>query len=72
MNQPGAASWPIVSATFLLLPEDPKDKARSANVVKFVDWAFSSGGQIATGRDYIPLPQAVQDKGRASMKSDIK
>ena len=72
INQPGAQTWPIVSATFLLLPEDPKDATRSANVLKFVDWAYSSGGPIATSLDYIPLPKAVQDSVRAKMKSDIK
>ena len=72
IDQPGAQTWPIVSATFLLLPEDPKDPARSAAVVKWVDWAYSNGGPIATGLDYIPLPPAVQDSVRAKIKSDIK
>ncbi len=72
VDQPGAESWPIVSATFLLLPKDPKDAARSANVVKFIDWAYSNGGQIATSLDYIPLPKTVQDGVRAAIKSNIK
>jgi phosphate transport system substrate-binding protein len=68
----GATSWPIVSATFILLPRDPKDPARSANVIKFFDWAFTNGGPIAAGLEYIPLPKAVQDAVRASWKSDVK
>ena len=72
IDQPGAQTWPIVSATFLLLPEDPKDAARSANVLKFIDWAYSSGGDIASSLDYIPQPKAVQDTVRAKIKSDIK
>ena len=72
IDLPGATTWPIVSATFLLLPQDPKDPARSANVIKFVDWAYSNGGSIASSLDYIPLPKAVQDGVRAKIKSDIK
>ena len=65
-NQPGATSWPIVSATFILLPKDPKDPARSANVMKFWDWAYKDGAAMATQLDYIPLPPAVQDSVRAA------
>jgi len=68
----GATSWPIVSATFILLPKDPKDGVRSANVMKFFDWAYSNGGAIASGLEYIPLPKAVQDAVRASWKAEIK
>ncbi|MCW3476106.1 phosphate ABC transporter substrate-binding protein PstS [Limobrevibacterium gyesilva] len=68
----GATSWPIVSATFILLPKDPKDPVRSANVTRFFDWAYTNGGPIASGLEYIPLPKAVQDSVRASWKAEIK
>ncbi len=71
IDQQGAASWPIVSATFLLLPKDPKDAARSANVLKWVDWAYSNGGAIATQLEYIPLPKAVQDSVRAAWRTSV-
>ena len=61
----GATVWPIVSPTFILLPEDPKDPKQSANVIKFFDWAFKNGNPIATQLDYIPLPEAVQTNVRA-------
>lgn len=71
INQGGATTWPIVSATFLLLPRDPKDAARAGNVLKFVDWAYDNGGAIATQLEYIPLPKAVQDRVRAVWRTDI-
>ena len=46
-DQPGAESWPIVSATFVLLPTDPKDPKQSAAVKKFFDWGFTHGDDIA-------------------------
>jgi len=72
IDMPGATSWPIVSATFILLPKDPKDPARGANVMKFFDWAYKNGADIAKGLEYIALPTAVQDAVRASWKADIK
>jgi phosphate transport system substrate-binding protein len=68
-DQPGAASWPIESATFVLLPTDPKDVAKSAAVKKFFDWGFSHGGDIAKQLLYIPLPASVQTAIRAAWKA---
>ena len=67
----GATSWPIVSATFILLPKDPKDSARSAAVMRFFDWAYRSGGPAAEQLDYIPLPATVQERVRAVWRSQV-
>ena len=70
-NQPGEASWPIESATFVLLPTDPKDAAQSAAVKKFFDWGFAHGGDIAKTLMYIPLPSSVQTAIRATWQKDV-
>jgi phosphate transport system substrate-binding protein len=67
-DQKGAESWPIESATFVLLPTDPKNEKQSAAVKKFFDWGFAHGSDIATGLLYIPLPASVQDAIRAAWK----
>ena len=72
IDQAGAASWPIVSATFILLPKDPKDPARSANVRKFFEWAYKSGDAIAKGLDYIALPAAVKEAALKTWSAEIK
>jgi phosphate transport system substrate-binding protein len=72
IDQAGDASWPIVSATFVLLPKDPKDTARSQAVTKFFGWAFKNGDQIATNLQYIALPQSVKDSVQKDWKSEIK
>ena len=72
VDQPGAKSWPIVSPTFILLPKDPKDATRSANVMKFFDWAFTNGTKLAEELEYIPLPKSVQDAVRAAWKTQVK
>jgi phosphate transport system substrate-binding protein len=67
-DQKGAESWPIESATFVLLPTDPKDEKQSAAVKKFFDWGFTHGNDIAKGLLYIPLPASVQTAIRAAWK----
>ncbi len=60
LDTPGEGAWPIVSATFVLLPMDPKDTARSAAVMTFFNWAFDNGAGIAKSLQYVPLPASVQ------------
>ena len=71
-DQPGAQSWPIESATFVLLPTDPKDPAQNAAVEKFFDWGFSKGGALATQLLYIPLPASVQGAVRSAWGNSAK
>ena len=66
IDQGGAASWPIVSPTFILLPTNPADADKSRAVMRFFDWAFKSGGDAARRLEYIPLPENVQGQVRAS------
>src|SRR6201995_2056492 len=68
-DQPGAESWPIESATFVLLPTDPKDEKQSVAVKKFFDWGLSHGSDIAKELLYIPLPASVQEAIRAAWKA---
>jgi phosphate transport system substrate-binding protein len=70
-DQPGAESWPIASATFVLLPTDPKDANQSAAVKKFFDWGFTHGNDIARQLLYVPLPDSVHDAIRAAWKEKV-
>jgi len=70
-DQAGDASWPIESATFVLLPTDPKNPAQSGAVKKFFDWGFTHGGDIAKNLLYIPLPASVQSAIRAQWQKDV-
>jgi len=64
LDTAGEGAWPIVSATFVLLPTNPKDPARSAAVIKFFDWSFTNGADIARKLQYVPLPTEVQTNVR--------
>jgi phosphate transport system substrate-binding protein len=54
-NQPGPTSWPIVGASFVLVPRGDSSPARQG-VVAFLDWAVTSGAAAATGLGYVALP----------------
>ena len=68
-DQPGAQSWPIVSATFVLMPTNPSDAAKSGAALKFFDWAFTNGDAVAQQLQYVALPASVKAQVRASWKS---
>jgi phosphate transport system substrate-binding protein len=58
-NAPGKGVYPISSFTWLLLYENPKDKAQSKAMVDFVKWALSDGQKYCAELGYAPLPEAV-------------
>lgn len=59
-NEPGAETWPITSATFILVHKKPDDAAAVAEALKFFDWAYGpEGDKLAEGLDYIPMPEDV-------------
>ena len=58
-NAPGKGVYPISSFTWLLLYEDPKDKAQSKIMVDFLKWALSDGQKYCADLGYAPLPSEV-------------
>ena len=59
LDQPGAASWPITAATFILVYKK-QDKAENGKaVLTFFDWAYKNGDAAAEQLDYVPLPAPV-------------
>ncbi|MFT3729212.1 MAG: phosphate ABC transporter substrate-binding protein PstS [Terricaulis sp.] len=65
INTAGAANWPIVSATYIVVPTNPNDAGRALKVFQFFDWAWKNGGGTVDALHYIPLPAAVQNQARA-------
>jgi phosphate transport system substrate-binding protein len=58
-NAPGAGVYPISSFTWLLLYENPKDKAQAKIFVDFLKWALTDGQKFAPELGYAPLPEEV-------------
>ena len=70
-NAPGAQSWPISGASFILMYKEPSNKARSAEVLKFFDFAFKEGKKMAAELDYVPMPDATTDFIRKNVWTQI-
>jgi phosphate transport system substrate-binding protein len=70
-NAPGAQSWPISGASFILMYKNPANKARSNEVLQFFDFAFKEGKKMAAELDYVPMPDATTDFIRKSVWSQI-
>jgi phosphate transport system substrate-binding protein len=67
----GAKSWPITTATFILMYKQPVNKAASAEALKFFDFAFKDGKKLAIDLDYVPLPDTTTDFIRKNVWSQI-
>lgn len=71
-DEPGKASWPITGATFILMHKGQANAEKAKEVLKFFDWAYQDGDQLALGLDYIPMPDTVVKLVQAEWKSKIK
>jgi phosphate transport system substrate-binding protein len=71
-DEPGAESWPITAATFILMPKQPQDSGAAKEALKFFDWAFTKGAKMAEDLDYIPMPENVVTLIKKEWAGDIK
>jgi phosphate transport system substrate-binding protein len=71
-DQPGAASWSIAGATFILIHKQPKDPAAASEALKFFAWAYAKGDKMAEDLDYVPLPKNVVTEVEKVWSSEIK
>jgi phosphate transport system substrate-binding protein len=72
VNAKGADSWPISTASFILMYKEPANVAESNEVLKFFDWAFKNGQKDALDLDYVPMPDSVTNAIRARVWNQIK
>ncbi|WP_339940445.1 phosphate ABC transporter substrate-binding protein PstS [Undibacterium luofuense] len=71
-NQAGKASWPVTGASFILMHKSQAEAEKGKEVLKFFDWAFKNGGQMATDLEYVPMPAPVVKLIEDSWKAKIK
>src|SRR5213080_277127 len=67
-NQPGAESWPITGASFILMHKQQADPVKAKAVINFFDWAYRNGSQLAEQLDYIAMPEKVVSAVEQSWK----
>jgi phosphate transport system substrate-binding protein len=71
-NQPGAGSWPMTAATFILIHKQPADPAAATEALKFFAWAYAKGSKMADELDYVPMPKAVVSSVEKVWATQIK
>lgn len=67
--QPGKDSYPLVAATFILMPKG--NNRMNKKVIEFFDWAFKNGDTSAKNLGYIPLPRETKDMIRDYWKNTV-
>ncbi len=71
-DQPGAESWPITGASFILVYKKQTEPERGQAMLKFFDWAYHNGQDLAEGLDYIPMPTNVVKLVEQTWAREIK
>ena len=59
VNEPGAQSWPIDGASFILIYKDQQDADQARTMLQFFDWCYKSGQADAQSLDYVSIPSNV-------------
>ena len=58
-DQPGKGTWPISTATYILMHAKQDKPANATEALKFFSWAYANGDKAASDLDYVPLPDDV-------------
>ena len=71
-DQPGAESWPITGASFILVHKEQANAETAKEVLKFFDWCYRNGSKTAEKLDYVPMPEKVIRLVENTWKEQIK
>ncbi|MGB9370182.1 MAG: phosphate ABC transporter substrate-binding protein PstS [Xanthobacteraceae bacterium] len=71
-NQPGAQSWPMTAATWILVHKKPADPAAVSETLKFFGWAYKKGDKMAEDLDYVAMPDKVVKDIEQTWAAEIK
>ena len=71
-DQPGATSWPLTGATYILMYKQQDKPANASAALKFFQWAYANGDAMADELDYVPLPATLKDLIRKQWTDQIK
>lgn len=71
-NQPGAKSWPMTAATWILMYKKPQDANAASEALKFFAWSFARGDKMAEELDYVPMPDKVVKDVQTTWAAEIK
>ncbi|GAK55410.1 phosphate-binding periplasmic protein [Candidatus Vecturithrix granuli] len=70
-DQPGDESWPITGASFILLYKEQKDLTKARTLLKFFDWCYHDGTELAKKLHYVPMPENVVTQVQTLWKNTV-
>ncbi|HUI29089.1 MAG TPA: phosphate ABC transporter substrate-binding protein PstS [Candidatus Acidoferrales bacterium] len=59
-DAPGKTSYPISSATWLIVYVNQTDEKIAEETVKFLNWVLTDGQKMEPALDYAPIPKPIQ------------
>ena len=71
-NAPGQNAYPITATTFILMPNQPRDKEKSQGAIAFFKYALEKGQDQARKLDYVPLPAELVQQIESYIGSNLK
>lgn len=69
MDRPGPDTWPITSATFVLVDAAPSSANAASPVLRFLYWCYLHGDDLTRGTGFAPLPATLQSRLSARFAS---
>jgi phosphate transport system substrate-binding protein len=61
-NSAGSLSWPLTSATFVLLPKVTHNASNTQQVMAMMDWGFRHGFIVSKGLGFVPVPKSLHEQ----------
>ncbi len=71
-DQLGRESWPLATATYILVARTPLEVEGTQEALKYFDWSFRNGGAVAQKLGFALIPSEVAQSVRDLWKMQIK
>lgn len=72
IDQPGAHSWPLTMATFVLVRKSNEQPEHIRELFKYLDHGLHFGTMNTVSSGYIPMPKTIQVAVRKNLEAPIK
>lgn len=71
-HQPGEQSWPITGTSFILMHKSQDKPGVAQAALKFFDWSYRNGAQMADELHYVAIPESVYTLVQEEWAKSIK
>ena len=72
INNSDRSAWPITSLTYILIHKNQKDTKLTDETLKFFEWAYKNGDNMALELDYVPLSMEIKSKVMTTEFAKVK